>query len=110
MRTALERLFIAHPRTVNEDYLGHAGVALRFALLLLGASLAALTHAVIPALFETTRLKHHQETACRDDRPVRPIAARLTPTSIPATRARSFLIEALQLRSWNVNLALNSMM
>jgi hypothetical protein len=26
------------------------------------------------------------------------------------SRARSFLIEALQLRSWNVNLALNSMM
>ena len=54
MRTTLERLFIAHPRTVNEDYLGHAGVALRFAMLLLGAGLAALVHAVIPALFETT--------------------------------------------------------
>ena len=29
-------------------------VALRFALLLLGAGLAALMHAIIPALFETT--------------------------------------------------------
>ena len=27
MRTTLDRLFIAHPRAVNEDYLAHAGVA-----------------------------------------------------------------------------------
>ena len=54
MRMTLDRLFIAHPRTVNEDYLSHAGVAMRFALLLLSAGLAALVHAVIPALFETT--------------------------------------------------------
>ena len=54
MRTTLDRLFIAHPRAVNEDYLAHAGVALRFALILLGAGLAALVHAVVPALFETT--------------------------------------------------------
>jgi hypothetical protein len=36
---------------VDEDYLAHAGIALRFALLLLRAGLAALVHAVIPALF-----------------------------------------------------------
>ena len=54
MRTSLDRFFIAHPRTVNEDYLTHAGAATRFALLLLGAGLAALVHAVVPALFETT--------------------------------------------------------
>lgn len=54
MRTTLDRLFIAHPRTVNEDYLAHAGVALRFAMLLLGAGIAALVHAAVPALFETT--------------------------------------------------------
>jgi hypothetical protein len=53
MRSAFERLFVAHPRSVNEDYLTHASIALRFALLLLGAGLAALVHAVIPALFET---------------------------------------------------------
>ena len=54
MRTTFERLFVAHPRSVNEDYLAHAGVALRFALLLLGAGLAALVHALVPALFETS--------------------------------------------------------
>ena len=54
MRTTLDRLFIAHPRAVNEDYLAHAGVALRFALDSSGRRLAALVHAVIPALFEIT--------------------------------------------------------
>jgi hypothetical protein len=54
MHSTLDRLFIAHPRAVNEDYLSHGGVALHFALLLLAAGLAALVHAVIPALFETT--------------------------------------------------------
>lgn len=54
MRITFERLFVAHPRSVDEDYLAHAGVALRFALLLLRAGLAALVHAAVPALFETT--------------------------------------------------------
>jgi len=54
MHTTLDRLFIAHPRAVNEGYLRHAGTAARFALLLLAAGLAALVHAVIPALCEST--------------------------------------------------------
>jgi hypothetical protein len=54
MRSTFERLFIVHPRSVNEDYLAHAAVALRFALLLFGAGLAALVHAVFPALFATS--------------------------------------------------------
>ncbi len=54
MRTTLDRLFIAHPRAVNEDYLAHAGVALRLALIFWAQDFAALVHAIIPALFETT--------------------------------------------------------
>jgi hypothetical protein len=65
MRTTFDRLFVAHPRSVNEDYLAHAGVALRFALLLFRAGLAALVHAAIPALYETgassTIKKLHRE-------------------------------------------------
>jgi hypothetical protein len=72
MRTTFERLFVAHPRSVNEDYLAHAGVALRFAMLLFRAGLAALVHAVIPALFETTASstikKLHGEMMNRSDR------------------------------------------
>jgi hypothetical protein len=69
MRTTFDRLFVAHPRSVNEDYLAHAGVALRFALLLFRAGLAALVHAVIPALFKTgassTIKKLHREMSER---------------------------------------------
>ena len=75
MRTTLDRLFIAHPRGVNEAYLAHAGVALRFALLLLGAGLAALVHAIFPALFETTASsiikKLHAEMMSRSAAPQR---------------------------------------
>ena len=53
MRATFERLFVAHPRSVDEGYLAHAGVAFRFAMLLVLAGLAAAVHAVIPALFET---------------------------------------------------------
>ena len=69
MRTTFERLFVAHPISVNEGYLAHAGVALRFALLLFCAGLAALVHAVIPALFEasasSTIKKLHREMSER---------------------------------------------
>jgi hypothetical protein len=69
MRTTFERLFVAHPRAVNEGYLAHASIALRFALLLLAAGLAALLHAAVPALFETsassTIKKLHQEMSER---------------------------------------------
>jgi hypothetical protein len=54
MRTTFQRLFVDHPRAVDENYLTHAGVALRFSLLLFRAGLAAMVHALIPALFEKT--------------------------------------------------------
>ena len=44
MRTTLDRLFIAHPRALNENYLAHAGVALRFALLLLGSLISMFVY------------------------------------------------------------------
>ena len=69
MHTTFQRLFVAHPRSVNEGYLAHAGIALRFALLLFGAGLAAMVHAIIPALFETrassTIKKLHREMSER---------------------------------------------
>jgi hypothetical protein len=69
MRTTFQRLFVAHPRSVNEAYLAHAGVALRFSLLLIRAGLAAMVHAIIPALFETsassTIKKLHREISAR---------------------------------------------
>lgn len=49
-----DRVFLAHPRAVNESYLEHAAVAGRFGCELLMAGLACLVHAVIPIFFTTT--------------------------------------------------------
>lgn len=50
--------FKAHPESVGETYLGHMVFALRFSSKLLVASGAALVHAFIPALCETTASRH----------------------------------------------------
>ena len=46
--------FRDHPQSVDETYLQHLAFALLFAGRLIGAGLAALVHAFIPALFQTT--------------------------------------------------------
>jgi hypothetical protein len=48
------RLFLSHPQQVGESYFQHQRVALSFAFPLLGAGIAALTHAVIPGLYQAT--------------------------------------------------------
>ena len=54
MQATLHRLFLSHPQSVDESYGEHFLFALGFAARLFGAGLAALIHAVIPCLFETT--------------------------------------------------------
>lgn len=54
MAARLARLFTAHPTTVGETYLGHMAFAAWFASRLFAAGLAALVHALLPFLFETT--------------------------------------------------------
>ncbi|RLJ59148.1 hypothetical protein BCF46_1292 [Litoreibacter meonggei] len=44
----------SHPASVGETYFGHMRFALRFSGLLFAAGGAALVHAVLPAMFETT--------------------------------------------------------
>lgn len=46
--------FVEHPASVDETYLQHFCFAFKFATRLFGAAMAALIHALIPALFETT--------------------------------------------------------
>ena len=48
------RLFLNHPRSVDESYFEHLLFAGGFALRLIGAGLAAFVHALIPCLFEKT--------------------------------------------------------
>ncbi|MBF9029655.1 hypothetical protein HKCCE3408_04530 [Rhodobacterales bacterium HKCCE3408] len=50
----LTRVFLDHPRTVDESYLEHAVFAGRFSARLFVAAFAAAIHAVIPCLFEKT--------------------------------------------------------
>lgn len=48
------RLFLDHPRTVGETYGDHFIVASSFGCRMIGAGIACLLHAVVPAIFPTT--------------------------------------------------------
>ena len=50
----IDELFLAHPRSVNESYGEHCGVAMRFGSTMVFAGLAVMAHAFIPALFTRT--------------------------------------------------------
>lgn len=54
MAARIARLFIDHPATVGESYFGHMAFALWFASRLFLAAGAAVVHAFLPFLFETT--------------------------------------------------------
>ncbi len=53
-RNPIAVIFTNHPATVNETFLQHMKFALGFSFWLGVASMAALVHAIIPALCETT--------------------------------------------------------
>jgi hypothetical protein len=65
MHATLHRLFLSHPQVVDESYGEHFCFALGFAARLFGAALAALVHAVIPCLFETTASRMVREMHAR---------------------------------------------
>ncbi|MGH1577124.1 DUF6356 family protein [Planktotalea sp.] len=50
----LDRLFMDHPRSVDESYFEHLAFAMKFSALLALAAGAALIHAIVPALCEKT--------------------------------------------------------
>ena len=54
MTSPLERLFVAHPRSVGETYAEHFVVAARFGFSMLRGGFACLVHALVPALCERT--------------------------------------------------------
>ena len=57
MAVRLARIFTDHPASVDETYLGHMAFAGWFASRLFMAGFAALIHAFLPFLFETTASK-----------------------------------------------------
>jgi Family of unknown function (DUF6356) len=48
------RLFVDHPKSVDENYLEHFGVASRFGVTMIWGGLGALVHAVVPGWCITT--------------------------------------------------------
>ncbi|TYR33079.1 hypothetical protein FY036_08435 [Mesorhizobium microcysteis] len=54
MAARIAKLFTSHPETVGESYFGHMAFAAWFASRLLMAAGAAIVHAFLPFLFETT--------------------------------------------------------
>jgi len=81
MQATLHRLFLSHPETVDETYGEHFSFALGFSLRLIGAGLAALVHAIIPCLFETTASRMIREMNARivSRAQVQPADAQLQP-------------------------------
>lgn len=63
--TTLTKLFTQHPETVGESYFGHMAFAAWFASRLMTAAGAALVHAFLPFLFETTASRIVRELADR---------------------------------------------
>lgn len=53
-KNAIATLFLDHPQSVDETYLQHMRFAFGFAFWLGVAACAAVVHAIIPALCETT--------------------------------------------------------
>lgn len=50
----LERLFLDHPRTVNETYAEHWYVATRFGALMVLAGLGTMLHGFVPGILTRT--------------------------------------------------------
>lgn len=50
----INRLFLDHPKSVDETYVEHALFASKFSMVLFGAAFAALVHAILPFAFEKT--------------------------------------------------------
>lgn len=48
------RLFVEHPKSVDENYLEHFGVAGRFGMAMIWGGMKALVHAVVPGLCITS--------------------------------------------------------
>ncbi|MBK6415089.1 DUF6356 family protein [Sphingopyxis sp.] len=49
-----KRLFVDHPKAVDENYIEHFGVASKFGVTMIWGGLCALVHAVVPGWCITT--------------------------------------------------------
>lgn len=56
-----DRLFLEHPRSVNESYFDHFKMALSFSVKLFSAAFACLVHAIVPGFCVKTGSRLIQE-------------------------------------------------
>ncbi len=54
MANLIDRLFLAHPRSLSESYGEHATTAFGFGARMTAGGIACMVHAVVPALFADT--------------------------------------------------------
>ena len=50
----IERVFLEHPRSVDEGYFEHMGMAFSFGGRMIACGVACLVHGFVPALFKQT--------------------------------------------------------
>ena len=93
----LRRLFTAHPDAVGESYVEHMRVALSFAAPLAVAAGAALVHAFLPFLCETTA-----------SRTVKALYARITTRRPPRRRRRGGVRPAPRMGPGDLRLTLST--
>ncbi|WP_306253073.1 DUF6356 family protein [Parvularcula sp. IMCC14364] len=53
----IKKVFLEHPKTVNESYTEHLGNASRFGFSMIFAGFACVIHGLIPCLFKNTGSK-----------------------------------------------------
>lgn len=53
-RSPLHRWFLDHPRSVDETYIEHMGVASRFGATMIAGGIACMIHGLVPAWFSRT--------------------------------------------------------
>ena len=51
MTSIIDRIFLAHPRSIDESYAEHAATAFGFGARMTLGGIACMVHAIIPALF-----------------------------------------------------------
>lgn len=80
-----DRIFTAHPASVDETYLEHMGVATSFGVRMILGGLACCVHGLIPAAFERTG---SNQVRVLHDRMVANRAARHHTSAEPVARDR----------------------
>jgi hypothetical protein len=87
----LDRVFLDHPRSLGETYWQHQRRAWHFGISMVGAGMACLVHALVPAVFDRTASRavqrlHDEMSATRRLDGIAPARARVIHDAVGRTR------------------------